>query len=172
MTVIWTQALSGAQDQNDFNLNFGQNFESGLSDVIGKTVDACTFDLKKQNSPTMTIQAKIWSDTTTPTVLATSNETIDASTLTSSFVSYRFTFPTGVLMDVDYKIGLSFSAANTTNHVKFSMSTTDVSDTDTERTSDTTGDWEALRSTSFTMSVEAGGSPTSTTLLPPPVAWI
>ena len=96
--------------------------------LIGTTLKSITFSMKKNSSPTGNVQAKIYkSDSTTAT--ATSSTTLDASTLTTSFVDKTFEFASGVTLESGDRIVFEGGSHDGTNQIVFEYNSTSFTDT-------------------------------------------
>ena len=109
-----------------------------------------TVHLDQSGSPTFNITAKIYSDTA-GTLVATSTNTIDSSTVSASGAFYDFTFNAGAITAATtYYIALEPDAVgNTGDNVDWSIEATDIyaggiayKITDGNVWSATSGDWD------------------------------
>ena len=158
-------------EQNDYNQIFAQNFDTGYT---LNNITSVTVYLKAYSSPTMNVTMALYASGDLPdNPTETSTTTVNGSSLDNSYAETSFTF-TGntTLSGDDIKIGLVFSAVDTSDYIQVAYSTATLADRNTQRKPDDgSNEWESQRAQSFRMQVY-GGSTTTSTLLPPPIAWV
>ena len=81
-------------------IELAQQFNAGHV-LAGSTIDEVTFQIKGKTAPTPTGTVSCYIREADGTLIATSPDTIDMSTLTTSFVTYTFTFPSTALAATD-----------------------------------------------------------------------
>lgn len=85
------------------------------NEFIGESFSAIEFALEKRGSPTGNIICKIYAADNS-TVSATSDNTVDSSTLTGSMVNYKFTFGSTQTVTEDYHYIVMADGTNNFDH--------------------------------------------------------
>ena len=146
---------------------YGVRFLSG-QDLIGNQISACTCYLANPDSATGNVQAKLYS---TLGVLKGFSDNLDMSTIDTSLISRSISFSvttTAVTAD-DYLI--IDSTSSTTLTMGLSTSNCETTSNLGIETSGTLSE-DSAKAFRGTVTYAASPTPGSTTLLPPPVAWI
>jgi len=108
-SLLWTNEGDGEFEYTVYYY-FGNEFVSNTA-VIGKTITKITVNMKKSGSPTGIITGQLWADSAEPNAAyKASNETVNITSLTSSYANYTFTFTNTTAATADSKAGLHFSA--------------------------------------------------------------
>ena len=169
--TVFTQSLTGGQIniQNDSaREELAQQFNSGHV-LIGQSINACTWWLKKNDNPTGNLYAYVRNaDATT---LKQSTSSLDVSTLTTSFAEYSFSFAGTNTMPVDGYITACLNNGETagSNYVYCSTGSGDMTNGTLFKSATCGSGYVNAGAEQMTMSVTYGATPPSTgTRLPPP----
>ena len=165
-TLIWEQN-DGAESQS---LQSGSSIAGGLAFytghiMIGEIPTKVTCSLQKIDAPTGTATLKlIASDNSVKTIFGT----IDASTLTTSFIDYNFIndLATSAVSDGDI-LAWFYSGSSS---FKYEMAATATSANTLQKYSSDAINWSAYPAGLYpsTVKIYKAGPPTITTRLPPP----
>jgi hypothetical protein len=116
MTLIYNVAFTGTSSGNIVSTGrtrYGIVFEIG-SALIGNSIAIWTNQLKKVAGATGTVSAKIYN--TSNTLVATANESFDASTLATTYgTTYTWTFPTPRTIAAGDHLVIEYGGSTTVN---------------------------------------------------------
>jgi hypothetical protein len=138
--------------------------------IIGVAPSQITFKLAKVGSPTGSGDCKIYN--ASGSLVATSTNTKDWSTLTTSYTDVAFTFTSTTLMADGFRIVIEGGTTSSGNEV--SCYACDPSEySDMQYTLYRGSAWVDFSSRDANFCYTSGSAPSGgSTLLPPPVAWI
>jgi len=122
-----SQSSTGQKQLDESANKYGINLASN-NPLIGKTLKSITFSMKKNNSPTGNVSAKIYKNDST-SATATSSTTLDVSTLTTSFVDKTFEFASGVTLASGDRIVVEGGSHDGTNQIMFEQNSSSFTDT-------------------------------------------
>jgi len=147
-TELWAITATGQEEAFSTAITIlAQLFETGHV-LIGETITRFDCNLSKQGSPTGDITARIINSSNTEKL---NMGTLDASTLTTSYVTHTFENTDGYVLEDGDRLALYFSG-NDTDRPLWQMSPTDSSEDYTEGSYYSSGSW-TRRTRDFTMSV-------------------
>ncbi len=121
-------SVNGAKQLDESANKYGIKLASN-NPRLGQELYSIMFRMRKNNSPTGNVSAKIYkSDSTTAT--ATSTNTLDVSTLHgSNFADKEFFFASGVTLESGDRIVVEGGSHDGTNQIKFEQNTSSFTDT-------------------------------------------
>ena len=164
MTLLWAQTASTTEQSYDGATKYvGSKFLLDQT-IIGNSVTKVTFSLKKQGSPTGTVEVKI----VTPSSSTDSDNSIATSSITTSSADYEFNFASGVTISANsYITCLVSDAGDSSNRVQCDFNQS--SETNVEMWLGANYDTLQENNSCPRMAVYGSSAPSSSgTRLPPP----
>ena len=149
----------------------GMQFTTGFS-CLGETVSSMIFLLKKTGSPTGTAYVKVWNSSNVEQITLGSIDisTIDATTQTE----YTFDSPSGAhtLANGDI-IGFQSDNGDASNYIGLAVNNS-LSNTGEAQADYPSGSWRFIsgRNAYWKLNSDAPTPPSTSTLLPPPIAMV
>ena len=107
MALLWEQHIATGF-ANNYDYYNGLQFGSGNTDVQGKHITSIKMKIRKVGSPTGTMQGMYWNNDSSTSADQITNS-IDISTLTTSYTEQEFTFDGVHEVEDTTSVGIKFS---------------------------------------------------------------